>query len=256
MSDPREIIARPPFVIHCFSVIGSTNDQLKSWLDAPEFTCVTAEQQTAGRGRRDRSWHSAAGDGLYLSILLRPGRNDASVPLISLLAAVAVAETLLDQGLTAVDIKWPNDVLLNGLKVCGVLAEGVSGGPEGFRIILGVGVNLNHSALPPEIETTATSIFLETGLRFVPGEFRDRLLARIAHWYGFWARGESGIIADRWRSLSSYAHGLPVEVMLDDQQLFGVTDGVTDNGALRLKIDDGQLRIIVAGEVRRLRRYR
>jgi BirA family biotin operon repressor/biotin-[acetyl-CoA-carboxylase] ligase len=255
MPEPREIIDHPPFVIHRYSILGSTNDALKTWSEAPEFTCVVADEQTAGRGRRDRSWHSSAGEGLYLSILLRPRRSASSVPLISLMTAIAVAETLIDLGAAGVDIKWPNDVLLNGRKVCGVLAEGVSAGPGSFRIVLGVGVNLNHDAFPPEIEATATSIFLETGERREVDDVRDRLLARIAHWYDRWSSGETAAITDRWRSLSSYAQGQLVEVMLDDEQLFGVTDGITSSGALRLKIDDGEVRTIVAGEVKRLRRY-
>src|SRR5262245_4276655 len=111
------IIHLPPFTIHHFSSLGSTNDLLKEMVAAPEFTCVVADEQTAGRGRRARTWHSSPGDGLYLSILLHPQTDSSSkIPLISLLAAVAVAETLIDRGVEGVDIKWPNDVLVNDRK--------------------------------------------------------------------------------------------------------------------------------------------
>jgi BirA family biotin operon repressor/biotin-[acetyl-CoA-carboxylase] ligase len=94
--------------------------------EAPEFTCVVADEQTAGRGRRDRAWHSSPGDGLYLSVLLRPPKSSMKIPLLSLMSAVAVAETLLDRDVAGVDIKWPNDVLINERKLCGILVEAVS----------------------------------------------------------------------------------------------------------------------------------
>src|SRR6266508_124529 len=169
------IIHRPPFTIHHFASLGSTNDQLKAMVAAPEFTCVVADEQTAGRGRRARTWHSSPGDGLYMSILFLP-RSDASsrLPLTGLLAAVAVAETLIERGVAGVDIKWPNDVLVNGRKISGVLAEAVSAGSESLRLILGVGVNLNHRSFPPELSESATSLSIETGERVVVEEFRDR----------------------------------------------------------------------------------
>ena len=217
-----------------------TNDQLKAMADAPEFTCVVADEQTAGRGRRDRTWHSAPGEGLYLSVLLRP-RDPVSwkIPLLSLMAGVTVAETLLDLGAEA-DIKWPNDVLLRGRKVCGILVEGVASGGE-TRVILGIGVNLNHASFPGELQATATSLRIELG-RAVDGEgVRDRLLARIAHWYDLWRREDPRWVLDRWEQLSSTAHGQRVLVSLDGEQFAGVTEGLTNEGALQLRTDDGKI---------------
>ena len=116
----------PPFTIHHFASLGSTNDQLKTMLDAPEFSCVTADEQTAGRGRRDRVWHSVAGEGLYLSVLLRPEIAAEKIPLLSLMTAIAVAETIIQLTALSVDIKWPNDVLVNDHKVGGILIESTS----------------------------------------------------------------------------------------------------------------------------------
>lgn len=243
----------PPFTIHHYASLGSTNDQLKSMAAAPEFTCVVAEEQTAGRGRRDRSWHSSPGDGLYLSILLRPASEAAPhIPLLSLLSAVAVAETLIGLDVDGVDIKWPNDVLVNGRKVSGILVEGASGANPP-RVILGIGVNLNHPSFPPEIAETATSLLIETGNGIAVDRFRDRLLDRIAHGYGFWARGEFPRLLDRWRELSSYWRGQRVHVSLDDGQLTGTTVGITESGALLVRTEAGELRTILAGDVTRLR---
>src|SRR5262245_53686540 len=190
-------IHRRPFTIHHFISLGSTNDHLKEMIDAPEFTCVVADEQTAGRGRRARTWHSSPGDGLYLSILLLPRTDSSStIPLISLLAAVAVAETLIERGVEDVDIKWPNDMLVHDRKICGVLAEALSDGSESLRLVLGIGVNLNHQSFPPGLNETATSLAIVSGERVVVEEFRDQLLQKVALWYERWRRDESGLIID------------------------------------------------------------
>ncbi len=222
---------------------------------APEFTCVVADEQTAGRGRRARAWYSSPGDGLYLSILFLPrSGSSARLPLIGLLAAIAIAETLIERGVAGVDIKWPNDVLVNERKISGVLAEAVSAGEQSPRLVLGVGVNLNHRFFPPELSETATSLAIETGKQIVVEEFRDQLFEKIAQWYEIWRRGDSASIIERWRRLSTYARGQRVVVTLEDEKLIGVTDGLTETGALRLVTDGGDVRTILAGEVTRLRK--
>jgi len=249
------IIHHPPFTIHHFTSLGSTNDQLKAMTGAPEFTCVVADEQTAGRGRRARAWHSSPGDGLYLSVLLLPRTDSPSkIPLISLLAAIAVAETMIERGVANVDIKWPNDVLVNDRKVSGILAEAVSEGPESLRLVLGVGVNLNHQSFPPELSETAASLAIETGERVAVEEFRDQLLDKIARWYEHWRRDESMLIVNRWQRLSTYARDKQVAVTLDDEKIIGVTAGLTETGALRLLVDSGEVKTIMAGEVTRLRK--
>jgi BirA family biotin operon repressor/biotin-[acetyl-CoA-carboxylase] ligase len=248
------ITHRHPFIIHHFDSLGSTNDQLKAMTAAPEFTCVVADEQTAGRGRRDRTWYSAPGDGLYLSILFLPrGDSSSKLPLTGLMSAIAVAETLIERGVAGVDIKWPNDALVNERKISGILAEAVSAGSESPRLVLGVGVNLNHPSFPPELSGTATSLAIETGERIAVEEFRDRLLEKIAQWYERWLYEPASII-DRWSRLSTYARGQRVAVTLEDEQLVGVTDGLTETGALRLVVAGGAVRIILAGEVAKLRK--
>jgi BirA family biotin operon repressor/biotin-[acetyl-CoA-carboxylase] ligase len=248
------VIHHPPFIVHQFTTLGSTNDHLKMMVDAPEFTCVVANEQTAGRGRRARAWHSSPGDGLYLSILLRPQSEFASkIPLISLMAAVAVAETLVERGVAGVDIKWPNDVLARERKISGILAEAASAGSNMARIILGIGVNLNHQSFPPELSRTSTSIAIETGDRVVVDEFRDQLLEKIRRWYEVWER-DGGLIINRWQQLSTYARDQRIVVTLDDEQVVGVTAGLNEAGALRLITDDGEMKTILAGEVMRLRK--
>ncbi len=222
--------------------------------DAAEFTCVVADEQTAGRGRRDRAWHSSPGEGLYLSVLLRPNSSSSKLPLLSLMTAVVVAETMIERGITGVDIKWPNDVLINDRKVCGILVEGVSGKAGDMRIIVGIGVNLNHQNFPDEINRTATSLSIETGQQTPVDEFRDQLLLKLAEWYERWKTGQEQMIIERWQQLSSYARDCWITVSLDDEVIRGQAAGLTPTGALMVQTDDGGLRTILAGEVSRLRK--
>lgn len=247
------LIDRPPFVIHHFPSLGSTNDHLKSMADAPEFTVVTASVQTAGRGRRDRSWHSASDDGLYLSLLLRPSMHASEISLISLLSAVAVAETLIECGAPQVDIKWPNDLLIGERKACGILIEGASSGAGQQRLIVGIGINLNQREFPPEIRETATSLALALDRSVEVAEVRDLLLARLARWYEVWRSGGTREILSRYAELSSYVEGRPVRVLTDGAEIEGVTAGITASGALLLRTTNGERRTIIAGEVVRLR---
>jgi BirA family biotin operon repressor/biotin-[acetyl-CoA-carboxylase] ligase len=158
-----------------------------------------------------------------------------------------------ERGIDGVDIKWPNDVLLKGRKVCGILAEGMNAGTS-HRIILGIGVNLNHSNFPPALAETATSIARETGAKLSADEFLSPLLPRIAHWYGRWRKGEYASVVERWESLSSFARGARVAVTTEDEQITGTTDGLTEAGALRIVTDHGETKIILTGEVARLRK--
>lgn len=247
------IVHRPPFTIHQFATLGSTNDWLKQRAEAPEFTCAIADEQTAGRGRRDRLWHSSPGDGLYLSVLLRPPKASAKIPLLSLMTAVVVAETALGYGVPGVDIKWPNDVLAGERKLSGILIEGASAANDQARLIVGIGVNLNHQSFPEELRQTATSVRIETGQVIAVTRFRDSLLANFAVWYERWKGNDGRAVLKRWQQLSSYAQGRRVTVALDHEQFSGETAGLNEDGALLVHTGEG-LRTVIAGEVTRLRK--
>jgi BirA family biotin operon repressor/biotin-[acetyl-CoA-carboxylase] ligase len=238
-------------VLH-FSSLGSTNDYLKQLSDAPEFTVVVADAQTAGRGRRERTWVSLPGEGLYLSVLLCPNAAQGNVAIISLLTAVAAYETLAAYCPAGLDIKWPNDLLIHERKVGGILVEGMSSAGS-LRLIVGIGVNLNHESFPTEISATATSLYLQTGQKTDVVEFRDRLLARLTAWYGEWTQGRVAEILARWQALSSYAQGQAVTVTLENETVEGITAGLTQDGALLVRTAGGETRVVLAGEVMRLR---
>jgi BirA family biotin operon repressor/biotin-[acetyl-CoA-carboxylase] ligase len=236
-----------------FDSIDSTNTEALKHArqGADEGLCVIARQQTAGRGRQGRVWASPANAGLYLSIVLRPNLEAKSLPFITLAAAVAVFDTLTDLGLRA-DIKWPNDILVNEKKICGILAE-TTDTNEGLAVVVGIGINLTSNNFPDALADTATSIETEMGKQD-PSEIEVSLFRHIEQCYELLnaITGTTDIL-DRWRERSSYFSGKPVRVTLLDEVFTGVTDGLEANGAFRVRRENGSVSVIQAGDVERLR---
>jgi BirA family biotin operon repressor/biotin-[acetyl-CoA-carboxylase] ligase len=204
---------------------------------------VVADSQAAGRGRRGRAWLDEPGASLLASIVLRPRLEPARLPGLSLAAAVAVAEALTRTAGVSPRLKWPNDVLVNGRKLAGILLETRLSG-ERPTTILGVGVNLSQRVFPAEIGQRATSVWLASG-RLVD---RDSLLAALLDALGDWRRrlerqGFAPVRA-RWRAL---ADTLGRAVTVDG--VSGVAVDVDADGALVVVDGDGRRRRVVAGEV-------
>jgi len=237
-----------------FEQLDSTNSEAarQARQGAAEGLCVLARQQTDGRGRHGRNWVSGKDSGLYFSVVLRPAIEQWAMPLITLMAGVAVHDTLLEFGLKP-DIKWVNDVLVGEKKISGILSELIEtrGGPA---VIVGIGINLGTSALADEIANIATSIGSETHKIVEPEDVAKVLTRHLSHFYEILNRpdGPAEIIR-QWRERSTYFQGKHVSVTLENEMLNGTTDGLEDNGALRLKTADGGIRIIQAGDVQRLR---
>ncbi len=237
-----------------FDTLGSTNDEAanQALRGADEGLCVIARQQSAGRGRQGRNWVSEPDAGLYSSIVLRPAIGREQLGLITLMAGVAVHDTLTEFGLSP-DIKWVNDVLVNDKKISGILAETVET-PTGLAVIVGIGVNVRSDNFPAEIAETATSIEAETGKRATPDDVAKHLTGHLSHFYALLnnTAGHAAII-DEWRRRSSYYGDKRVRVTLTDDAIEGITDGLEANGALRVKLADGSVEIVQAGDVERLR---
>jgi BirA family biotin operon repressor/biotin-[acetyl-CoA-carboxylase] ligase len=236
-------------ILH-FDSLPSTNDRARdlALAGAAEGTVIVAGRQTAGRGRLGRAWSSPAGEGLYLSIILRPEVRPANASVITLAAAVAVAETLsLDFGARA-DIKWPNDVLVAGRKICGILVESAIEGDRIQHAILGIGVNLAQEDFPEEIRQSATSLLKETGKRVAPGEILEPLFERLDRRYRQ-SLADPGAVTDRWEELSSFARDCPVRVTSFDSVIEGLTRGLSQRGGLMIELDGGEIREVVSGEV-------
>lgn len=239
-----------------FDSLPSTNTEAarQAALGAPEGLCVVAREQTAGRGRRERAWVSPKDAGLYLSVVLRPNVEAGLWPLITLAAALAVCEALREAFQLKTDIKWPNDLLAGGRKLCGILAE-TAETPRGRAVVLGLGVNLTRNAFPEELRATATSVEEQTG----GAPDAERLLSALTHalarrYETLHAHGGANDILREWESHSSFAHERRVRVRLAEETFEGITRGLEPDGALRVETGAGALRIVRAGDVTALRR--
>jgi BirA family biotin operon repressor/biotin-[acetyl-CoA-carboxylase] ligase len=244
------------FTVLRFDSIGSTNTEAlkQAKLGAGEGLCVVARRQTAGRGRHGRVWISEPDAGLYLSLVLRPKIENRFLPLITLTAAIAVHDTLAELCGLKPDIKWANDIHVNDKKICGILAEMVETNGN-LAIALGIGINLKSSNFPPELKEIATSIEAETN-RIPDAETLLQTLTRLFAEYYRFLNAENGAekIRSEWAKRSSYFAGKSVVVNLENETIYGTTRGLEENGALRVETDSGEIIMIQAGDVERLRK--
>lgn len=222
---------------------------------AAEGTTVVAEQQTAGRGRLGRTWVSPASVNLYASIVLKPRIPPLEVPRLTLVAGLAVAEAIRDSGPFDPRIKWPNDVLLDGRKVAGILTELEAEADRVRFVIVGIGVNLNamKGDFPPELRTKATSLALASGAPVDRAAFAGRLLTRLEAAYAAFLDGGFAALRHRYEEL----HGLVgLAVTIDGTPpLAGTVRGVDDGGALLVE-SAGAIERVVSGEVTLRNAYR
>jgi BirA family transcriptional regulator, biotin operon repressor / biotin---[acetyl-CoA-carboxylase] ligase len=238
-----------------FETIDSTNLEAirRAKAGADEGTCIVAREQTAGRGRLDRRWHSPKDAGLYLSVLLRPTLPKNDWPLLSLMSALAVVDALSKTCGISTDIKWPNDILANDRKLCGVLAE-TTQTSKGLAAIIGIGINLTREAVPTELRGTATSIAEIVGYDPNAESVLTELLVGISgHYEGLQADGGGEHTIREWCANSSFATERAVRVSLGADSFEGITRGLETDGALRVETSNGQIRIVRAGDVTAVR---
>ena len=241
-----------------FSEIGSTNDEaLKRVREgAPTGLLVFAEHQTAGKGRKGRSWASPPGSGLCFSLVVHPASPRRHWPLLSLLTSVAVARSLeelpgrgITRGSLRVDLKWPNDVLLSGKKVAGILIETADSSGGSGAAVVGVGVNVGIDSVPPGMEDSATSVSREAGTG-VPR--RALLVAFLRHFqqeYLLFERGERQAILEHWKTASSMWNGARVRLCEGDTWREATTCGLSESGAMRVRLPDGSEETVLAADV-------
>jgi len=237
-----------------FDSLPSTNTEAAAQASrgAPEGLCVVALEQTAGRGRLDRQWASPAG-GLYFSLVLRPRIEIGFWSLLPLMAALGVHDALQKVCGINPDIKWPNDLLVDGRKLCGILAETVES-DDGRAVILGIGINLTAVGRPRELEGIATSV-QEAGGRNteVRAVLQGVLAALAARYESLQSPGGGERIRSDWMAHSSYAAGRRVLVTNGSEAIAGTTRGLETDGALRVETDAGEIRTVRTGEVTGLR---
>lgn len=256
-------------MIHRFDEVGSTNDECLrlATSGAPAGTVVVADRQSAGRGRHGRHWVSPPGAGLYVSLLVRcpvtgegPSADGGAPTLLPLVAGVAatcaVADVLREAGWCgepAPSLKWPNDVLLGGCKLAGILVEGAFAPDGAFTAVVGLGVNVATAPgdLPPRALYPATSILAATGLRVEREALLQAWLREMEAALALW-RSDPATVVAAWNSLDANA-GRPVRVALaaDDPAgpvVEGIDEGIDLDGALRLRLPDGTLHRVLAGD--------
>ncbi len=244
--------------------VGSTNDRARELAASgePEGTAVIAGEQTRGRGRSDRTWHSPPGLGLYVSVILRPAAEPAQAPLFGLLAAVAAASALGSLAPGGLGIEWPNDIVLANQpgggprrKIAGVLAESRTA-PGGIRdLIVGVGVNVNHlpGDFPESFAPQASSLRIAAGAPVSLQRVALALLTALDDWYTLWSREGSARVIDGYAQRGLGLNGCRVRVTGVGSPFSGVTAGLTPDGALAVRRDtDGATELIRYGDVARL----
>jgi len=236
----------------CCKETGSTNTDAFRIAEAgaPEGTVVVADRQTVGKGRLGRRWESPAGVNLYCSVILRPAIPPYEAPQLTFLSAVATARAIQEITGLQPSIKWPNDLLLNGRKVAGLLNEMNAETDRVGFVILGIGVNLNMRAdqFPDDLRTPATSLALEAGSAVSRQAFTISLLHQLDLEYTRFLQHGFGPVREEWACYCN-AYGREVQVDVGTVRLKGPFAGVDQDGALLLRLPDGSHERILSGDV-------
>jgi BirA family biotin operon repressor/biotin-[acetyl-CoA-carboxylase] ligase len=215
----------------------------------PEGAVVVAEEQTAGRGRAGRAWHSEHAAGIYATLLLRPRLAPVQAPLLTMMAGLSAHAAIQAQTGLTVDLKWPNDLLINGKKMGGILTE-MHAEPGQIRfVIVGIGLNVNQEKFAGELGAIATSLRLETGKTQSRLELLVRLLREFENDYNQFLREGAASITKKFVAISSYAQGRRVRVTNGAESFAGTTAGLGPEGLLQVRRDDGAVVTVIAGDV-------
>ena len=253
--DLQMAFRRSGFVKHFFYYpsIDSTNAKARELAlrGAEEGTLVIADAQTAGRGRNERTWYSPPGLGLYVSFILRPGTPaEAAFGILMAVALGAAGAVTKLRPTGSVGIKWPNDLMLEGRKLGGLLSEvGMSHGAVDWAVV-GVGLNVNHQAsdFPAEIRDRATSLRISAHREIDRVALLQDLVERAGTWYGEYLERGMVPLLPEWRRRSVIL-GRMVRVETAGETYVGIADGIQDDGALRVRLESGTIETLHAGDV-------
>jgi BirA family biotin operon repressor/biotin-[acetyl-CoA-carboxylase] ligase len=243
------LVGRP---LRAVEAVGSTNDAAMAAGHAGEAEglAILADRQEGGRGRSGRAWASLPGLGLYTSILLRPDVPPQRAPLLTIVAGLAVIDAIRAFVRVEPSLKWPNDVLLDGRKVAGILTEMATLGQQIKHVVVGIGINVHHrlTDFPAEVQTTATSIGLTAGHRAERGEIAVALYGALDRWYTAFCNGErAGILAEARARTATL--GRPVTVLAASEQWRGTALDLDVDGALLVRDERGVVRRVLADDV-------
>jgi len=239
--------------IHHYYKIGSTNTEAMNSASAgaPEGSVFVAEEQTAGRGRGANQWDSAPSAGIYCSVVLRPALPPSESLILSLAAGLAVHAAVQQvHSRISPDLKWPNDLLLEGKKFCGILTEMNAEVTRVHHLVIGIGINVNQASFPVDLQPIATSLRLVSGREWSRVELCAALLKSLDREYGdlLHKPGAHESILKRFQERSSSSRGRQVRVE-ENAELEGVTEGLDPRGFLQVRTSRG-LRTVLSGTIR------
>lgn len=232
-------------------VVDSTNIRAKELGEkgAPHGTLVVAEQQTAGKGRRGRSWVSPPGSSIYMTLLLKPEVEPSRAPMLTLLMAYAIADAFRGEKNLDVQIKWPNDLVLNKKKICGILTEMSAEVGYVHYVVIGVGINVNTERFQEEISQTATSLRIEEGVKFQRAELIAAIMQKFEMYYEkFCASGNLSDIMDGYNAIL-VNKDREVRVLEPGNEYNAKALGINETGELIVEKEDGSRTEIFSGEV-------
>ena len=234
-------------------VTDTTMREATEWAErnAPEGTLVLAEEQTAGRGRLGRTWISQRELGIYGSLILRPPVPPAEATVLTLVIGLGIARGIGEAAGMQCDIRWPNDVLLNDKKCCGVLVELAAEQGRVQYAIAGFGINVNHESMPLDLAHAATSLRIETGCEFVREVVLDAVLKHTERYYDMFLERGAPAVLEAFSRASTYVRGRRVAVETGDRTLTGTTAGLNPAGLLLLETEEGRIEPVLTGSVRR-----
>ncbi len=236
--------------IRCFPVVDSTNTKAQQLAEDgyPDGTLVVAEQQDAGKGRRGRGWESPRGSGIFMTLLLKPQLSPNNASMLTLVAALATASAVTEQTGRPAGIKWPNDIVMNGKKICGILTEMSAQTDYINHVVIGIGINVHNDSFPDEISHMATSLFLETGKHFNRAALIEAVLERFEHYYAVFRKTEDlSALVHEYDACLVNAHQ-KVRVLDPKEPFEGKAMGITPRGELIVDTWESR-RLVSAGEV-------
>jgi BirA family biotin operon repressor/biotin-[acetyl-CoA-carboxylase] ligase len=235
--------------LHHFATMDSTNTHAleQARRGAPHGSCYVADEQTAGRGRSDHRWHSSAGEGLYVSLLLRPRIPPSALTWLPLLAGLAAHRAIRNVTGMEADLRWPNDLLIGAKKVGGILVEAQADSAQVSAVVIGIGINLHQQSFPAGLATEPTSLDLETGRVTSRQQLLIALLLALSDELESLGNAEArAAIPGRIAAISTWVSGRQVEVH-GPQPCAGITAGLDANGFLRVQTQAGVVTITTGG---------
>jgi len=234
-----------------FDETDSTNNQAKVFGEKGDVhgTLFVADKQTAGKGRRGRGWDSPPGESIYMTLLLRPEISPERAPMLTLVMGLSVAEAIREAAGIEAKIKWPNDIVVDKKKVCGILTEMTTEMMYVNYVVIGVGINVNQQGFPDEIAKMATSLYKKTGKVYRRSELIAAVLERFEKNYDTFLRtGDLSGIQEAYDAALVNC-GQEVKVLEPGHEYGAVAEGINENGELMVRLPDGRKKQVFAGEV-------